>query len=82
MPRIDPKVQIATSGFAIWVSFSNNFCSGAGEVMVVRGACLRLVVISVISFLINLLCTTAVHCSPEGFYDWRIYDKGTPTQGI
>lgn len=70
------------SGFAIWISFSNNFCSSANEIMVVRGACLHLVVISVTSFSINLLCTTAVHCSLEGVYDSRIYDKGILTQGI
>lgn len=82
MPRIDPEVQTGTSGFAIWISFSNNFCSSANESTVVRGACLRLVVISVVSLSINLLCTTAVYCSPEGGCDVRTDDEGTLARGI
>ena len=67
MPGVEPCLQTGTGGLASWIPSSNHFCSGASEVVVVRGACLHLMVISVISFLVNILCATAAHCSPEGF---------------
>lgn len=56
--------------------FSNHFFFAAAldEIRVVRGG-LSAFGVCVISFLINLLCTTAVHCNPEGVYEFRIYGK-------
>lgn len=50
------------------------FCSSTDEIRVVRGVLFAFGV-CVISFLINLLCATAVHCNPEGVYELGIYDK-------